>query len=306
MVEAGSVASVVNDRYGLEMSEARFLHQGFNDTYEITSGGVGYMLRLYCHGRRSLEEIQSECDLLLYLKSSSIPVCAPLPALDKSLIFEVTAPEGLRHGVLFEKAAGTICSSEGAKNSRGLGALLGRLHTTLGIVNFCPVRRPVDRHFLLDSSIEILRSAFPHHGKAISKLERRFDRNLMGEDPFSSDGGDYGLVHGDFIRTNVFEQAKGSFTVIDFDFCGNSSRLYDLASYKWSLLMINPATADELFNHFLAGYMGTASLSDEPLRWLDWLVDVRHLWVWALDVGCGHDFRRYNENRFHHMIQFFS
>jgi len=69
--------------------------------------------------------------------------------------------------------------------------------------------------------------------------------------------------------------------------------------------MTQTENVHELFNIFIEGYSEQIDVSEEMLGWLDWFIDVRHLWVWAVNIRHGVEFQRLNEHQFHHKMSFY-
>lgn len=122
----------------------------------------------------------------------------------------------------------------------------------------------------------------------------------------SSDPRHHGLIHGDFIPVNLFDDAQVGITLFDFDFCGLSHRAYDLASLKWALPHYAPNLdeATALYGTFLESYRGAGGVQvDDEL--VEAFVPLRQLWVWGTNVECGEDFRRLNPHSFRKQYDYF-
>jgi Ser/Thr protein kinase RdoA (MazF antagonist) len=83
----------------------------------------------------------------------------------------------------------------------------------------------------------------------------------------------YGMIHGDVIRTNAIVAPDGTVSVIDFDLCGLGWRAYDVASYLFAIR----GTPDEpaLRAGFLAGYRDVRPLSQPEQTMLPLFETVR-------------------------------
>ncbi|WP_448956697.1 phosphotransferase [Labrys neptuniae] len=105
---------------------------------------------------------------------------------------------------------------------------------------------------------------------ALSALRIRLQRALAKH----ADGLDYGLIHADLVRENVFVTDEGV-AFIDFDDCGYGFRLFDLATalLKNRREPIYPALERAL----IAGYRSRRALSEESLALLPLFLALRSL-----------------------------
>lgn len=75
-----------------------FLRRGFNDSFEVRSGGQKLgVLRL--SGWQ--EDVESETDFLAFLDSADVPVAAPILARSEKRFSRLELPQGPRSVVLF-------------------------------------------------------------------------------------------------------------------------------------------------------------------------------------------------------------
>ena len=111
-------------------SSITFLKRGFNDTYlikvnrrgdcEDDGGGIAdevnaeknnsnillYILRVYKHNWRKIESIETELELLRFIKENNGSVSFPIKDNHGKFIQSIQAPEGIRYAVLFSFAEG--------------------------------------------------------------------------------------------------------------------------------------------------------------------------------------------------------
>ncbi len=85
----------------------------------------------------------------------------------------------------------------------------------------------------------------------------------------------FGLVHGDVIPSNAQVTPAGKIAMLDFDFCGDGWRAYDVATYLGEVRFWNasPVTADG----FLAGYEEVRPLLDWERKSLPLFEAARHI-----------------------------
>ena len=73
---------------------------------------------------------------------------------------------------------------------------------------------------------------------------------------------------------NVMLQPDGELALFDFDLCGYSWRIYDLATVWWSLNRYE--NTDQRWKAFLKGYTQHKKLSKQEKELLPWFVIFRH------------------------------
>ena len=295
--EAKALEPIVSKHYELGTVQCRFLHHGFNCSYELNTGRGKYVLRLYRYGLRSEENVAGELSLLTYLSDKGLPVSAPVKRTDGSLYFAVQAPEGLRFGAIFRTAPGSPLHSFNGPELAELGHLLGRLHRLCDEWSEKIDRPTLDGSTLVAEPLSYLETAFPHRIQRIRELGfeltavRSIDATVIKQAPV------FGLVHGGFLCENLHRD-EDSFMLIDFDFCAYGYRLYDLGTFKWSLMKYEGDKTKELFAHFLKQYTKVFPIETQLLRLIDDFVAVRELWNWATKVRWGDDIRRLSDYDF--------
>lgn len=70
-------------------------------------------------------------------------------------------------------------------------------------------------------------------------------------------------MHGDVIPTNVLVGPDGSLTIVDFGFCGQGWRIFDVATFLWDADACQ-ATGD-VAEAFVDGYQDVRALADWEL-----------------------------------------
>ncbi|WP_454817807.1 phosphotransferase enzyme family protein [Labrys neptuniae] len=110
----------------------------------------------------------------------------------------------------------------------------------------------------------------PRESEALAKLRIRLRQALDSHAPCL----DYGLIHADLVRENVF-MTNGGVAFIDFDDCGHGYRLFDLAT---ALLKNRREPAYPAIEQALvAGYRSRRGLSEEALAALPLFLLLRSL-----------------------------
>ncbi|WKN46043.1 phosphotransferase [Tunicatimonas pelagia] len=228
-----SLSSILTEIYDLpEKLKVEYLHQGFNDTYLVTTEVSKYILRVYRHNWKSLDDIHGEIDFLLLLKDAHIPVSYPIANINGNFVIELNCPEGTRYAVLFSYAVGESISSLNSKTARLFGEHLGRLHNVTEKREDKRLSKRYTHPEIFASTYKFLKSRLGNSSDILQKvagleqkLAEKIDMSNLGRLP-------KGICHGDPHYENVFlEKSSKKMTIFDFDFCGYGYLHYDLGSF---------------------------------------------------------------------------
>ncbi|MCP5037190.1 MAG: phosphotransferase [Rhodobacteraceae bacterium] len=261
----------------------RLIKDRENAVYEVALDGQRAALRLHRVGYQSAAAIMSELTWMEALAGAGISVPAPIYTRDGTgvmtlktgrLATMVSWVNGMPLGADGVPLAGSASDQEAV--FRTIGRAVAKLHNvTDGLV----LPKGFERH-AWDG--EGLLGENPFWGRfwespALDSDERALilraravavDRLRM----FREGGGDYGLIHADILRENVFVD-QGRVTLIDFDDAGFGFRLYDLAT----LMSQNEGlkNSDALREAAVAGYRAVRPLPDEAEALLPMFVMLR-------------------------------
>jgi Ser/Thr protein kinase RdoA (MazF antagonist) len=253
------LTSLLQEQYGMphEKVSVMFLKRGFNDTYKVTAGKDKFILRVYRFKRRSLQEIQSELDVLLFLHKNGIPISIPLPDKYNRLIQKIETPEGARAAVLFSYVSGESLRKPSVLQCRQAGEALGAIHKTLTAFDGGPLSweyQPTKIFTYVRQAVNDTLHNFPDDLVYLDRLEELIDKRLSGVILKQ------GICHGDLQPENFLFLENGPVSFIDFDFSGHGPLLYDLGAYTW---YDHQGKTKEMLQSFFTGYSGIVPLTDE-------------------------------------------
>ena len=263
----------------------RFISQSENAVYEVDLHGKQAVLRLHRPGYQGPREIWSEMWWLDALDDAGVPVPAPHVAKDGTRL--VTLPSGrLASMVSWVKGApmgekgSALAGSQADQVSvfHNIGQTLAHLHN---VTDTLTLPSQFIRHAW---DVDGLMGETPFWGpfwqnptltpqeRALILLARDTARTRL--DAFRGDGGDFGLIHADAIRSNVFVDGS-NITLIDFDDAGFGFRLYDLAV----LMTQNEGLKNtaELQAAAIRGYRSKRALPERAVSLIPLLVMARRL-----------------------------
>jgi Ser/Thr protein kinase RdoA (MazF antagonist) len=225
------------------------------------------VLRVHRLGYHNRDEILSELAWMAALRSSAgISTPQAVPTTSGELVVTVADPAGgeSRHVVMFELLPGSEPSAPDAETFAVLGELTARMHS-----HSRSWKRPAAFtrfHWDFDAAFGRLarwgrwQSApgiGPSEQEVLGKLELTLSRRLAA---YGSGPERYGLVHADLRLANLLVDPQ-TLSVIDFDDCGFSWYLYDLATAV--SFFEHDDAVPALIDSWLGGYRRHVALSDE-------------------------------------------
>lgn len=281
------VARLAAARYGIPPDCRLHLYPlTENWTFRIEAGGaVAGVLRIYRPDNRSPAQIHSELAWMEALRQES-PTLLPavIPTLEGGQVLEAVREPPLApcYCVLFSHAPGREPAEDQlAAWFPRLGEITGRLHRHARAWAVPPwFRRP---RWDLDTTL----GGRPHWGswrstvtdpEEVRQTQRLADAVTARLRAFGTGPGRFGLVHADLRLANLLVDGE-RITVIDFEDCGLSWYLYDLAC----ALTFNEGRADvrELIALWVDGYRQVETLSADDEAEIDTFLMLRRLMLSA-------------------------
>lgn len=244
----GIVRSLL-DRWGYEAGSIQFIRASQNFVLRFRRDDTPYILRLSHADERSLEEIQSELEFLVYLAEHQVHVHVPIPSQNGLKIETIVTPMGILHGVVF-----TFLEGEHVETPDYVrwGSALGEVHRLSQNYNSEGKRSTCFQH------LEGIREALPLHEteaqQELNVLENWVKGLPLGKEHF-------GLIHFDFELDNLFWKSD-RVGIIDFDGCANYWFAADLAFALRDLFEDGVDVQNPHFQHFLEGYRQHKEFAD--------------------------------------------
>lgn len=259
IVDATAVRAVVEEAYPFgEATQCELVQAGMNDTYLLAMQRTRCMARVYRAGWRTEGEILYELQLLNHLASRRVPVSVPIPAKDGSPMRVLSAPEGIRHLVVFTYLPGQSATWANLEHCRKAGALLAAVHRASEDFTSVHGRRPLDVESLIERPLEAIRPFLanrPADWRYLSGFADRLRARLAAVSPDL----EWGVCHGDISSTGNFcVEPTGGITVFDFDLCGPGWLVSDLAPMRRAAVGHKDR---RIWRSFLRGYTDTRPLS---------------------------------------------
>ena len=253
------------------------LRTGENSSWRVELGGRKRVLRLTSETHRTRDQLEAELDFVEHVASGGIQVARPLRAPTGDRVVDVSAVvsgRGRTFATLFEHLEGRHFEYNSPDIDealfRGWGATMARLHDLSG--SFVE-RRGFRRPAWAETPVAGCRVGSVELDPRISALRNELIDWLRGLEPSPPH---YGIVHGDFERTNFLLDA-GSFKLFDFDDCCRHWFVWDIACALW-VFRNAPSKDRSLFlRWFLDGYSAIRQPDPERLRCFSEMIRLRSI-----------------------------
>ncbi|WP_409343170.1 phosphotransferase enzyme family protein [Paenibacillus sp. MBLB4367] len=239
-----------------------FWRASTNFVYGIKNRGETYFLRFSHEEDNDAGQIEAELEFMQHLRNDGYAAVKPVASNRGELIEQVPTAHGIYYAVAFEEAKGIRldrCKLAAADYGRW-GVSLASLHRSS--MTFEP--KGAGRGSWKDAMafISSVLRQHPNETDAIAEWVRLNDRlEKLPQTP-----GQYGHIHYDFERDNVFlDEATGEFTAIDFDDAMVHWFAMDVVSTLRDIADSGQEEADSAAEAFLEGYRSVKELEEGQL-----------------------------------------
>lgn len=261
----------------------RLFYRGIHDVYKVIAENEVYFFKIYRQGLRSIEEIESEIDLLNYLKTSDIKVVYPVSKKDKTFIGQFKTVNGIRYGVLYTSVGMHDFDEikETAESNENLGSYIASIHNAWDKCDFVINRPNLDSHSFIDDSMRAIRQFSSIYDFDIDFLEEVAKKVKYKLANLTIGKPQYGICHGDLYGGNIRIDADNNPILFDFDFCGNGWRAYDISLYASPFGMgcdLTKLKKRELRrNQFLNGYNKIRTMTENEIKSIELFIPFRRI-----------------------------
>lgn len=261
----------------------RLFYRGLHDIYKVITENETYFFKVYRQGVRSIEEIQSEIDLLNHLKSLDIKATYPVSKQDHTIIGQFRTANGIRYGVLFTSVGTQEFDQieETAESNERLGSYIASIHNAWDKCDFIINRPDLDSHTFIDESMCAIKQFSNIHDFDINFLEEIEKNVKMKLASLSIEKPQYGICHGDIYSGNIRVDANNNPILFDFDFCGNGWRAYDISMYAFPFGMGSDITKlkkrEQRKNQFLDGYNKVRAMTENEIKSIELFIPFRRI-----------------------------
>lgn len=281
--------------------ECEFWCQGLNDSYKVTTTTDTFLLRIYRHNWRTLENIRFELDALLHLQENDADIAYPVKTHKDDYIVTIEAAEGSRYAILTRYIAGKELDFSIADSATLYGKNIAQLHLKSEQFTSQYQRSRLDVNHLITKPLQRIKPFLSDRQDDwlfIQSYSLALAKQLREALARSQDTG---LCHGDLHGGNA-HQYRQQLAFFDFDCCGIGLRCYDLAVFKWSLQ--TNKREPTIWQRFIASYLQHRPLDGKDIALIDMLVSVRHIWLIGVHIDVAIAKGWLDENYFNEKIAF--
>ena len=298
------VVYIVNDFFPLEVSvlssnallnyitqeyfpkallRCRLFYRSIHDIYKVIVDNEIYFFKVYRQGIRSMKEIQSEIDLLNYLKATGIKAVCPVIKQDGTFVGQFKTANGIRYGVLYTSVGIYEFDEmeESAELNERVGSYIASLHNAWDKCDFGISRQNIDSYSFIDDSMSAIRQFSTIHDFDIDFLEGVAKKVKEGLTSLFTEKPQYGICHGDFYGGNMRVDDDKNPILFDFDFCGNGWRAYDISMYAFPFGLGYDLTKfkkrKERKYQFLNGYNKVRTMSENEIKSIELFIPFRRI-----------------------------
>ncbi len=298
-----TVVAALNAHYLIDpVQHCQFWYHGLSDIYRVETNSNRYIFRISHHHWRSRSEIQFELEFLTFLRYNQLPVASPIPSDTGELCLEITAPEGLRYGTLFEYAEGSVPIGDlDCTQSHHLGEIVAHLHQVSLQFNPLSQRPSLTAKMMIDDSVEIMACFLEGEDwetlNAIADKTKQSLQHLPTHPPF------WTVCWGDPHSGNTHFTSHHKITIFDFDQCGYSWRTFDIGKFRQ--VSLQAGCSPKVRKAFLEGYQTISPLSQVELDCLQPLTIAAYIWAWGINLNRAicFDYSRLDERYFTRRLQ---
>jgi len=266
----------LQESYGLSNTTCRLLIRNVSDTYVIESATEKYIFKIYRDAHRKLEEIKGEVELLSILFEKGAKVSRPIPDTDGEVLQVFNAAEGIRYGILFSWAQGSVVYAMNDQQLETVGREMAAIHNITSAIELSHHRQRYSIETVIVNPLKILEPAFAGLEDDYVYLKKTaaevIERYKQFDGSFS-----YGYCHFDFMPKNFHFNDAGDITFFDFDFVGKGLLAYDITSFfihyflEFTSGKINQQEARDAFGVFVDSYRKVRPLSNEEIAAIPYL-----------------------------------
>ncbi|MEH7443484.1 phosphotransferase [Bacillus sp. JJ1122] len=248
------LAEKILERWGYDKGTVYYFRSSANFLFVFKRNGNSYFLRFIDSSEKDFSQIESEMEILEYLRNQPIRVALPVASLTGNLIETIETDIATFHAVVFEALAGDQFEVEDLQqNDFNLwGRQLGRLHK---IFKAMPMECRESR-MNWQEQLSLAEKALPEHEEAARKELAELKEWAEGL-PISNEN--FGLIHYDFELDN-HRWLNDDIGILDFDDCMTHWYVADIAFALRELLKTDAGPKNPNVIEFINGYQEECQL----------------------------------------------
>lgn len=255
----------------------RHVRDGANAVFEFRRGDARLFLRLASNRHRSRTQLLAELDFVRFVVSRGVAAACPVPSERGAWVETVNTDDtgDTWHAVVFEGVRGRhfryFSSDIDRPLFRAWGHTMGALHTASR--DFIPASSRRRRAWHEQDTTRCDPDRLPAAGEAARREYERVTAWLAAQ---QTTPGNWGMIHGDFERTNFVLQGT-TLRLYDFDDACYHWYVADIAHALWAFRSASAAERERFLTWFLEGYREWCAVDADVRQQLSWFVRLRSL-----------------------------
>jgi Ser/Thr protein kinase RdoA (MazF antagonist) len=276
-LSAIALKDFIEHAYGLGQLTCRLLTKNVSDTYILEAGESKYILKIYRHGYRPLDEIKGEAELLNILKDGGVPVSYPIRDLLGNEIQHFNAAEGVRYGILFSFAIGKVALIPDNNQLKIIGRNIAAMHNITAACHLQHERPVYDVYSTLERPLKLIADRFAGMPNEYASLQDMADKVIKKLQQFDTSGFSCGYCHYDLLPKNFHFDQGNRITFFDFDWAGKGFLVNDLMTFYVQLFFLihfqalTREEADRSFAVLVAAYREKRHISETEIAAIPYL-----------------------------------
>lgn len=278
------VKKFVEEHYSIDHTYTiKLLADYINLVFLVENEYQQFIFRVFPKGKNN-DFIISEIQLLSYLKSNGINVEAFVNNSEGMFFGEIRIQNSIRKCAMYDALSGNVYDEQLTDiQSENLGEIAGKLHAAFDQYSGQSDFNRLDYNELIWKPWKLIKPYICHRRDLYEFYRTTMESceiKLRQSDTLLS----WGICHGDLHAGNIIFDRNNDPGIFDFELCCKSWRVYDLATFVWSILPREDYTnmslelADKCINHFLRGYKRHQTIKFEELELILDMVLLRHVW----------------------------
>jgi Ser/Thr protein kinase RdoA (MazF antagonist) len=265
------LAEQILERWGFDEGSVYYFRASANFLFIFKKNEKTYFLRFSDSSEKELSSLESEIEVLEYLREQPIRVALPVKSIDGHYIETVDTEIGRFYAVVFESLPGKQFETEELEISQFFkwGSSLGKLHK---IFKAMPEKYRLHRKSWREQLLEVKQQLPVHETAALRELERLTDWT----EALNMSENNFGLIHFDFELDNQRWEHE-VIGILDFDDCINHWYVADIAFALRDLFKKEVDLFNPFFQEFIKGYTTETDLDFCQLEELSYFLRLHNL-----------------------------
>ena len=261
---------------------------GSNDIYELIAKDEAYIVKVYTIRScwpYSMEHYMFEVNFQEFLCQNNISAPKPIKDIKGSLINTISTPEYKKYYIVYSYIPGKVCNyTDVAPDTiRHMGEELAKFHKISQDFKSTVPPRNLCINFLLDEPYNRIKNFAAKNCFSkifIEKIDKMYFELKKSLELTTLRNLRFGVAHGDLHPENYLLRDNNKISFLDFELTGYSYLLYDLATFKWKLLLsLEKDLGKNTMNKFVEGYLSITYELQKELEVIDIFVRLRHFFI---------------------------